>query len=212
MEYIISIRINLPEEIIAVIKKEKQDFNAKYGGGYHSDPHITLYLSSYTKEGFSKLLKDLNLTSFHPFTISLLTPTLLQEGTRRKLFVVDISNKEQFYALHTKVLEVARQYRSPRYRDKDQERLDQGLYSDEEKKNLARCGYARSYALFEPHITIGEVPPDIDPQDLENICSRLKQIEGEQILIKAMVIYLHRKENTKTKAIMLEEVVVPFFG
>src|SRR3989344_1100416 len=73
-EYVVSIRINLPENITAILQKEKERFVAEYGSSYKSDPHITLCLDRYTEEGFPRLIHDLRELQIEPFTISLLKP------------------------------------------------------------------------------------------------------------------------------------------
>ena len=63
MKYDISIRVNFPEEITSVLRKEKQRYINDYGSSYKSEPHITLYLDSYTVEGYPKLLDQCKHTT-----------------------------------------------------------------------------------------------------------------------------------------------------
>ncbi len=210
MEYIVSIRIDFPEQVTAILKKEKQDFITKYGGSYNSDPHITLYLSSYALEGFPKLIEDLKRITIKPFTFSLLKPTIIPEDKGRKLCIVDVSNKPELLDLHTQVLEVAAKYRSPHIREKDQQRLEQGLYGEKERYNLEHYGHVRALELFEPHITLGEIPIEAHDPDLHDIEKNLQPVLGEQILVSEIVVYFHKKENSEIKARKLEEVVIPF--
>ncbi len=49
-QYEISTRINLPKDVAKVLQEKKQHFVAQHGSHYRSEPHITLYLESYTRE------------------------------------------------------------------------------------------------------------------------------------------------------------------
>jgi 2'-5' RNA ligase len=211
MEYIVSIQVPFPEKISKVLKQEKDRFVAKYGSSYKSEPHITLWLGRYTKEGFLKLIPDLQELSLKSFTISLLKPEVIKEGgLHRHLYIIDASNKEQLRALHKEISKIAVRYRSPLLREKDQKRLRAGLYGTEERQNLDSYGYARALQSFEPHITLGEIDVN-DPQPvLKDIQKNLEQIEGEEIIVSQIVVVFHGKESGDEKAKLIEEVAIPF--
>ncbi len=195
-EYVVSIRITLPETVRRVIKKEKDRFASQYGSGYKSEPHVTLYLSRYTKDGFSKVIHDLKELHFKQFTFLLLSPKMVKEnGLRRNLYIVDVSNKEQLRELHNTVVNVADRYRSPLLREKEQKHLEQGLYSDSE---------------WYPHISLGEVGIDDAQPELSDIEKNLRQIRGEEIVVLNLTVFFHGRERGEEEAKLVKEVLIPF--
>jgi len=209
-KYDISIRITFPEEITAVLREEKQRFINDYGSSYRSEPHITLYLDSYTAEGYPKLLDKLRTFQVRPFTISLLAPKVRVENDRhRNLYVMDISNKETLRGLHDKVSELAVPYRSPFIREKTQKDLERrGIHTDGTRESL------RSYALpevpFDPHITLGEIDLDKPQADIALSQNNLKAIEGKEINVSSVTVFFYGKEDGAGKASLLDEVEIPF--
>jgi 2'-5' RNA ligase len=209
-EYIVSIRIPFPENLTNVIKLEKNRFVTEYQSSYKSDPHITLYLARYTKEGFQRLMQDLRELSLEPFSISLLDPKLIfNEGLHRNFYIIDVSNKEKLQELHAQILNVAAQYRSPLVRKKDQKRLEQGLYNDAERENLQLYGYAGVLDLFNPHITLGGIDIGSLQPELKEVKDNLKSIVGEKITVSELAIFFYETEaDGKTK--LIEELAIPF--
>jgi len=211
MEFIISIRIAFPENITAILEREKNRFVGEYGSSYTSAPHITLYLGRYIEEGFPRLIEDLRKLPLEPFTISLLKPEMIVEKElQRNFYFVDISNKETLRELHAKILPIAARYRSTQLRTRDQQRLDQGVYGNEERENLSRYGGARVLNLFEPHITLGEIGMQNPQPELSDIQKNLRQIEGQEIGVSSLVVFFYKKENMEEKAKLIEEVTVSF--
>lgn len=212
MEYEISIRITFPEKISQVLKLEKDRFVTEYGSGYKSEPHITLYLDRYTKEGFPKLLGTLRELQVKPFTISLLEPKVrFEEGRHRNLYVMDISNKEQLQELYTKISEMAIPYRSPLLREKTRQRLErQGIHTDGTRKSLDMQENTRATESFSPHITLGEIDLDKPQADIVEVQKNLKQIKGEEIVVSSIAIFLYEKESGAEKAKLIDKVKIPF--
>ncbi len=209
MQYEISIRITFPEIISRVLKLEKDRFVSEFGSVYKSEPHITLYLDRYTREGFPKLLHDLQTLRVQPFTISLLKPTITREEERhRNLYIMDVSDKERIRQLHTEVSEIAIRYRSPLLREKTRQQLEkQGIYTDGTRESVKSVPVA---SVFDPHITLGEVGLD-DPQpNLTDIRERLKQLEGENIDVSSIIVFFYGKESNEKKMKLIDEVAVPF--
>lgn len=212
MEYEISIRITFLEKISKALKLEKDRFVAAFGSGYKSEPHITLYLGSYTQDGFPQLLHDLRELRVKPFTISLLEPkVILEEGRHRNLYVVDISNKEELRQLHEKVSEIAIPYRSPLLREKTRQRFEQqGIHTDGTRANLNMHEGTRAAEVFDPHITLGEIDLDKTQADIADVRKNLKQIEGEEIAISSIAIFFYGKESGEEKAKLIDEVAISF--
>lgn len=210
MEYVVSIRIDLPEDITALLQKEKERFVTEYGSGYKSDPHVTLYLDSYTQEGFPRLIQDLKKLSLSPFAIALLGPEArLEKSRNRYLYVVDVSNKEKITELHDKVSRAAIPYQSPFLREKTRKRLEErGIYTEGKREKL------KSYNIpdepFNPHITLGEVGLDNLQPDLAIVRENLKKLEGRQMDVLSFVVYFHGKEDGDEKFKLIEKVVIPF--
>ena len=156
MKYEISIRVTFPEEITRILRQEKTKFITEYGSCYKSEPHITLYLDSYTAEGYPKLLEGLRRLQAKPFTITLLEPRIRIENHRhRNLYVVDISHKQQLHELHDRISELAIPYRSLFIREKTQQELErQGIHTNGSRENLKK--YQIQEESFDPHITLGK--------------------------------------------------------
>lgn len=205
-EYEISIRITFPEKISRALKLEKDRFVAEYGSSYKSDPHITLYLDSYTKEGFPRLLHDLRELRMKLFSISLLEPKVRREEDRhRNLYIVDISNKEELRQLQSKISEIAIPYRSPFLREKTRERLErQGIQTDGTRASLTIPD-----DIFDPHITLGEIDFEKPQADIADVQKNLKQIEGAEITVSNIVIFFYGKESGAGKAKLIDEVTIP---
>lgn len=209
MEYILSVRIPFPQTINKVLKREKDRFVAKYGSSYKSEPHITLYLGRYTKQGFSKLIPDLLSLSIKQFSVFLLKPKMtLGKEFQHKFFFVDISNKKELYALHVAVLKLTVRYRSPLLRKKDQQRLRTGLYGKAERNNLSRYGCVHVLQLFEPHITLGEVGVNEKQPALADVQKNLKSIKGARFSVSNFTALLHEKRNNKEGAKLVKEVKI----
>jgi 2'-5' RNA ligase len=212
VEYEISIRITFPEKISKALKLEKDRFVAEYGSGYKSEPHITLYLDSYTREGFPQLLHDLRELRVQPFTIALLKPkAIFEEDRHRNLYVMDVSNKEQLWQLHAKVSEIAIPYRSPLLREKTRQRLErQGIHTDGTRESLNAHKDARAIEMFDPHITLGEIDLDKPQADIAEVRKNLKQIEGEAIAVSSIVVFFYGREDNSEKAKLIDEVAISF--
>lgn len=208
-EYSISIRIVFPWEITAVLKREKERFVAEYGSEYKSEPHITLYLDRYTKEGFPKLLRELHKLRVESFTISLLAPEVRrEENDRCNLYVVDVSNKEQLQELRDRISKVAIPYQSPLLREKVRRRLEKrGVHTDGTRKSAeAYLGEEK----FNPHITLGEIGFDEPQADFATVQKNTKSIEGAKIVVSSIVVFFYGKEWGAEKATLLDEIVMPF--
>lgn len=196
MEYIeLSIRITLPPEISAVIKKEKERFVAEYGSKYKSEPHITLYLARYTKDGLEKLPLDLQQFAYVPFSFTLLGPEVsLREGKNH--YVVDVSDKERIEDLHVKISEIASRYQSPLLRQSDQARVEQGIRLEPQP--------------FVPHITLGSVNVDAPQPSLADIRNNLKAIQGKEVTVSDVTAFFYGKETSEEKAKPIKEVKISF--
>ena len=196
MEYTeISIRITLPPKISVIIKKEKMRFVPEVGSSYNSEPHITLYLARYTEDGFSKLIMNLKELIFNSFTFSLLGLKVNLEGYRN-LYVVEVSDQDKLQELRDKICSVASRYQSPLLREKDQKRFEQGIVKD-------------SWPWF-PHITLGEVPIDAPQPDLADVRKNIASIEGEQITVFGVTLFLYGKEEGVEKMKLINEVKIDF--
>ena len=207
MEYVVSIRIPFPETIGNVLKREKDRFVSQYGSSYKSEPHITLYLDRYTREGFSKLINDLRGLSMKPFTISLLKPNVrLEEDRQNNLYVMDVSDKEQIQELHDKILELAIRYQSPLLRSKVRHRLEQqGIYTDGKRENLKDAYVDQT---FDPHITLGQVGIN-DPQpDLKDVERNLKELVGEKITVSHLIVMFDGKMNDDKHFKLVEKATI----
>ena len=208
MEYAVSIRINFPEDITAILKKEKERFVAEYGSGYKSEPHITLYGDRYTEEGFPRLIHDLKELSLQPFMSSLLEPKARLETYRnRYLYVMDVTNKEKISELRNKVSEVAIPYRSPLLSSKTRQRLEQqGVQTDGTRASVKDAEEAEA---FDPHITLGEVGLDALQPDIAIVKKNLEELEGKQIDVSSYVVYFYGKKDGDEKFKLIEKVLIP---
>jgi 2'-5' RNA ligase len=210
MKYDISIRVTFPEGIADVLRREKQRFISEYDSRYKSEPHITLYLDSYTAEGYPKLLEKLRGLSVKPFTISLLAPKVRAENDRhRNLYIMDVSNKQQLNELHNKVSEIAIPYQSPFIPEKLQKRLEgQGIQTDGSRESLKAHDLPEE--VFDPHITLGEIDFDKPQADIAESQKNLKTIEGKEIAISSISVFWYGKDEGDIKAHLIEEVAIPF--
>ncbi len=209
MRYDISIRITFPDNITNVLWQEKQRFISEYGSSYKSEPHITLYLDSYTSDGYPKLLEKLRGLSIKPFTVSLLAPKIRVENDRhRNLYIMDVSNKQQLQKLHDIVSALAIPYRSPFISEKIQKRLEsQGIHTDGSRQSLQ--AYHVPEEVFDPHITLGEIDFDKPQADIAESQRNLKAIESKDITVSSVTVFWYGKEDGMKKASLLEEVAIP---
>jgi peptidoglycan/xylan/chitin deacetylase (PgdA/CDA1 family) len=210
MRYDISIRVTFPEAITNMLRIEKQRFINDYGSSYKSEPHITLYLDSYTSEGYPKLLAELRTLRMKPFNIFLLAPKIRTENERhRNLYIMDVSNKQQLHELHGSVSEIAIPYRSPFIPEKTQKRLvSQGINTDGSRESLKT--YKLPKEVFDPHITLGEIDFDKPQADIAESQRNLKAIEGKEIMVSSATVFWYGKEDSDEKAHLIEEVTIPF--
>jgi 2'-5' RNA ligase len=210
MKYEISIRVTFPREITSILREEKQRYISEYGSSYKSEPHITLYLDSYTVEGYPKFLEQLRQLRVEPFTISLLAPKVRVENERhRNLYILDISDKSTLKDLHEKISEIANPYRSPFIREKKQKELEnKGIRTDGSRESLQ--AYNLSEESFDPHITLGEIDFDKPQADIIESQKNLKSIQGQEIIVSSVAVFFYGKEDSLKKAQLLEEVMVPF--
>jgi len=210
MKYDISIRITFPEDITNILKKEKQRFITEYGSSYKSEPHITLYLDSYTEEGYPKLLVQLRELHIKPFTISLLAPKIRSEEDRhRNLYVMDVSNKDALRELHKQITEIANPYRSPFIREKKWEELElQGIHTDDTREQFEALNSPEE--AFDPHITLGEIDFDKPQADIAQSQKNIAVLEKREITVSTIVVFWYGKEDGDEKAHLIEEVMIPF--
>jgi 2'-5' RNA ligase len=210
MKYDISICINFPEEITNALRAEKQRFIAEYGSQYKSEPHITLYLDSYTAAGYPKLLDQLQNLAIKPFTITLLPPKIRSENDRhRNLYIVDISNKETILELSKAISHIADPYRSPFIREKTRERLErEGVSTDGTRASFEKLNLLETDP--DPHITLGEIDFDKPQADIAESRKNLRTIKGKEIIVSSISIFWYGKEEGDEKAHLIEEVTIPF--
>jgi 2'-5' RNA ligase len=210
MKYDLSIRITFPEEIAAALRIEKHRFISEYGSSYKSEPHITLYLDSYTADGYPKLLEKLRNLSIEPFAISLLAPKIRSEKDHhRNLYIMDISNKEILGKLHEEISNMANPYRNPFIRERTHKELErQGIHTDGSRASLEALQIPDE--LFDPHITLGEIDLDKPQADIAESIKNLSSIEGVEIPISGITIFWYGKEDAAEKMSLLNEVVIPF--
>jgi 2'-5' RNA ligase len=206
----ISIRVTFPEEIIDALQQEKQRFINEYGSEYRSEPHITLYLDSYTAEGYSTLLDHLRKLTIKPFAITLLSPKIRSENDRhRNLYIMDISNKEMISELSKAITQIADPYRSPFIREKTRERLErEGISTDGTRASFEKHNLLETDP--DPHITLGEIDFDKPQADIAESQQHLKLIEGKEIVISSISVFWYGKEEGDEKAHLIEEVTIPF--
>jgi 2'-5' RNA ligase len=209
MEYLLTIRIDLPSSIAKVIRREKLRFVTRYGSSYKSEPHITLYLGRSTKTGFPKLVRALRQLPLRQGAVSVRAPrTVIKGRPQRKSFFVAISNAETLRALHAAILPTAARFRSAYLRRKDQVRLRKGLLGAEELRNLRRYGYADVLRLFEPHITIGRVDAADPRPKLAEVRKNLKPIEGKMLPVSTLTVLLYAKKSPTEAAKEIERTKI----
>jgi 2'-5' RNA ligase len=210
MEHDISIRVTFPKEITGVLRQEKQRFITDYGSEYKSEPHITLYLDSYTADGYPKLLEALRGLRMKPFTISLLTPEIrIKHDRHHNLYVMDVSNKTTLSKLREAIIKIADPYRSPFIREKTRERLKrEGIQTDGTRKSLG--AYHLPEETFDPHITLGEIDFDKPQEDITETQKNLRSVEGKEIIVSGVTVFWYGKEDGAEKASLLEEITIPF--
>ncbi len=210
MKYDISIRITFPEKIATALQQEKQRFIAKHGSEYKSEPHITVYIDSYTAEGYPKLLDKLRNLSVKPFTVALLPPKVRAEKDRhRNLYIMDISNKEMILKLSKSIAQIADPYRSPLIREKTWKRLEyEGIHTDGTRASFEKLNLVEMDPV--PHITLGEIAFDMPQADIAESQKNLKSIEGKEITVSGVSVFLYGKEDGDVKAHLIEEVAIPF--
>jgi 2'-5' RNA ligase len=209
MEYILTVRVSLPQRIREVIAREKNKFVRQYGSSYTSEPHITLYLGRYTKQGFRRFVQDAHLISIRPFTIALRKPKAeLNKSLKRRFFFLDVSGKEKLYILHLAVLRIAARYRSPLIRTKDQKRLRKRLYDKRERSNLHTYGYAHVLDLFKPHITLGEVEFGKLQPGIASVRKSLRSLQKRTFLVSNIVAILYQKESKEKSAKTIRKTTI----
>lgn len=206
----ISIRITFPEDITRVLREEKTRYITEYGSSYKSEPHITLYLDSYTQEGYPKLLDELRALNFEPFAISLLSPAVrIEENRHRNLYVMEISNKESIHALQERITKIADPYRSPYIREKTMEGLERkGIHIDGTRASFEALHLPGE--VFDPHITLGEIDFDKPQANIEVSEKNLTSIEGKEITVSGVAIFFYGKKEGAGKYELMEETTVPF--
>jgi 2'-5' RNA ligase len=210
MKYDISIRVTFPEEITTLLQEEKQRFVTQFGSSYRSEPHITLYLDSYTAEGYPKLLDQLRKLRIEPFIISLLEPKIRMENDRhRNLYIMDVSNKVALRELHEKISMIAILYRSPFIREKTRKELERrGIHTDGTRENLSTFHIPEK--IFDPHITLGEIDFDKPQVNIEESRMNLRSIEGKELTVSEITVFFYGKEDGAEKARLIEDITIPF--
>lgn len=210
MRYEISIRVAFPEEIAGVIWGEKQRYINEYGSSYKSEPHITLYLESYTEDGYPKLLNELRELHAEPFTVSLLMPEIrIEESRHRNLYVMEVSHKEKLNELHRRIAEIADQYRSPFIREKMIKRLErEGIHTDGTRESFKKLHFPEE--PFDPHVTLGEIEFNGPQADIEVSRKNLQEIIDKEIAVSGISIFWYRKRDGDEKTNLIEEITIPF--
>lgn len=191
----ISIRITLPDDINAVLKKEKDRFVSQYGSTLRSAPHITLYLARYTEKGFPRLMVDLKELKLEPTSFSLLG-LKVTHGTHNNSYVVGVSNNEKLTELHMKVSAVASRYQSPLLREKDQRRLEKGIPLED--------------GPYKPHISLGSISVDAPQPNIEEVEENIKSVIGKQVDVSSMTVFFYGRKKDEENITILEEAKVDF--
>jgi hypothetical protein len=212
MKYDISIRITFPEDIANALRTEKERFIAEYGSEYKSEPHITVYIDSYTAEGYPKLLDELRKLTMKPFVITLLPPMIRIENDRhRNLYIMDVSNKEMILKLSKSIARIADPYRSPFIREKTWKRLEsEGIHTGGTRESFEKLNLVE--ADIDPHITLGEINFDKPQAEIAESQKNLGIIEDKEIVVSSVTVFWYGKDDSAEKASLLEEITIPFSG
>lgn len=208
MEYEVSIRVELPMSITEVLRKEKDRFTSAYGSKYKSEPHITLYLDSYSEEGFSPLIRDLQGIRIEPFPITIIGAKVnLELNRHRYLYVVDLSKKVQLEQLHNKIQAIAKRYHSPFLREKVRKQLEQqGIPTNGRREDIStkkNCS-----PTFDPHITLGAVDLNVLQPCLAEVHENIKCVLGAEITISSFSVTLYAKQPSEEKFKMIQRAMI----
>ncbi len=181
-EHIVGVFIPLPSSVLKRTTAAKRWFGHKWRDiRTISDAHITLQFAKFpkTKKGFDLFVDDLR--AHH-----LVAPTVIFAGAKThknnidggQFFFLDIKKTEDLYALHKKVLAIAKPYQKGLIRKKDILRLKENRFSKREIGYVKRYGYARVLQNFEPHISFGQVP-SASIKEQRRMVNTLKQKLGD---------------------------------
>lgn len=209
MKYDISIQVTFPENIAHILRQEKQRYVADFGSHYRSEPHITLYVDSYTPEGYPNILKELQELRVNPFIISLCEPVIRVEPHRhRNLYIMDVSNKEPLHELHRLISELAIPYRSPMLRVSAYNELTRrGVPTDGTRKSVQELHIPDE--PFDPHITLGEIDFDQPQADIVESRRNLESLIGSEIRVSSLTVFWYGTDDTAEKASLLEQRIIP---
>ena len=186
LECVVSVRIDLPPLIAKRILAIQRKFSVYYPGHKDSYPHITLYYSRFNPKKLGDLRSKLKELAIKPFKISFRGVMSNQKPHNKGLFVyVEPGNLRLIRRIHRQVLPIMNELRGGLMRRHDLERTRKGEYSPAQMRYLKEYGSWAVLSLFDPHITIGEIPgsPSEQRKKLAAIKSGLRNIVGRSSVI-----------------------------
>lgn len=179
-------RIDIPQ-----INEAKKLLAEKYDSKFNIPSHITVLLMPFTQELFDEAKPEIEeyFQKLKPVNITI--GDLICELDRRFLSLK--VNEEEILPIHRKLLALAGKYRTNQLREKDIRRLEEGRYSDIEKTNLEKHGFAFSDNLFNSHLTLGNVSTtDVDLSEVKKqLDNLLKPILRKQISLSRIKLVFH---------------------
>ncbi len=207
----LAVLVYLPEAIAKSIQSIKDKTGVYYPDHESSVPHITLYSCKFDEAKYSELLEKLQVMSMEPFSITIGDLHVAKHDKNKNMFVSfgfeDIGKLQE---LHEKVLAIANPLRGDLIRDKDIERFEKGIFSEEEFSFIKEYGYQYVKKFFNSHITIGEVDEN-KPEILEILKEGLEGIKGQQVLVDRMSVKLSYSlvpENKKVRDSEVTEILL----
>ncbi|MFZ5391144.1 MAG: 2'-5' RNA ligase family protein [Patescibacteria group bacterium] len=156
MENTLGIHINLPSQLVLSIKKAKDRVGLEYWGNYNFDPHITLYLSRFSRKNFSKLVSGLTNLSVRPFKLRISSVMFAQEEGGVFCYL-SVARSVNLLKLHKLVVNSANGLRENLLRQKDVFKIKKGYYNATQEGYIKKYGYLRVLKFFNPHVTLGQV-------------------------------------------------------
>lgn len=187
---------------VDAINQAKKILAEKYSSKFNIPSHITVLLMPYTQTLFNTVRPEVEnyFSSLRPISI---TVKSLDCETERRFFSLKV-DEEELLKVHRDLLTLAGKYRSSELREKDIKRLDEGRYSQIEKDNLIKHGFAFTDNLFNSHLTLGNCSDDVDLEIVKKeLFKVLCHLIGTQIILNRVNFVFHTDSLNQSDMIEL---------
>lgn len=193
------------------LNKIKEYLHKNYNNKYNFPAHIGITLIPINNKCASDAILHCKnyFTNHKPIKVKLskiiYEPNSLNPD--ETMITIKVISKELKQIHKDLLISLNKNYRDRRIRQKDYQRIKQGILTGGKLQNVINYGFAYVLKLYNPHLTIGSIPTKFVTKELkQKISNQLKGIENSTIYLKNIHILYHTNPKVQTQSKVIKGV------